>query len=179
MENTVAENKKDNASDVDQEGEAAEIKMLLGQPQSLVIKIAIGLVVILSLAAGAYFFFMPEEPVVKEVDEIEMIDEDQLIAPSPQKVTDNTNDNAAENIMELREQALTLREENLQLRERIFQLESTLNSIKSQNNSKSNQRPDAAFINNYNNDATAFPPIITDPPKPKPKPKWGEFERAK
>lgn len=176
----MAEKDKDQASDDVLDDEVNNAKMLLGLPQPLLIKVSIGLVVIL-LCVGAYFLFMVEPP----VDEaIEVINEDTLIAPINQQDVKAQNDSASpeslaeseDKIMALREQSMTLREENLQLRERIFQLESTLKT--QQPISNTNPRPNAALINNYN-DANAFPPVITDPPKPKPKPKWGEFERAK
>ncbi len=172
----MAENDKNQASDVELEDATDKTKMRFALPQSLLMKIALGLTVLL-LAAGTYFFFLADS------SPNETSNEDLLIAPTTQQDADTESDatsmttelaESQSQIMDLREQSMTLREENLQLRERIFELEL---EAKRKTTTQLNQAPDTAFINNYNN-TNAFPPVVTDPAKPRPKPKWGEFERA-
>ena len=173
----MAGNEKEKASDVEIGPEA---KKILGLPQPLLIKIAIGLVILL-ITVGGYFFFMTEEPPVEEVAETEMIGEDLLIAPPATEDSGNIDEETSSKMMELREQSMTVREENLQLREHILKLESELIALKNTNQQSvdKNTNLNASVINNYGDDSKAFPPIITEPTKPRPKPKWGEFERVK
>jgi cytoskeletal protein RodZ len=186
----VADNEEEKASDVDI---APETKKILGLPRPLLIKVAIGLVVLL-IAAGGYFFFMAEDPSPVEdpaVAETEVTETNNFFNPADKDSSTAKEDtadstNSASTVMDYREQSMSFREENLQLRERIFQLESELTAFKSNTKQNATTNTNTAatatntsLLHNYGDDSQAFPPIITDPPKPRPEPKWGEFDRAK
>jgi hypothetical protein len=189
----VAE-KEENPSEGDlPDGEGAD-KKILGLPKPLFIKVAIGVVVLITLAGAGAFFLMGSEdvPAVEEqADTEEAAGEFGLVNSLEQNAKGNAkpDDDAktpakmSERIMTLREEAITRKEENLQLREQIFALQTELATLKNDGSQtakqpKSNQRkPDTAFLNSYGDDSNAFPPIETDPPKPKPEPRWGEFKR--
>jgi hypothetical protein len=194
MEKIVADNEKDNPSDVSIEGDNADVKKLLGLPLPLLIKISIGVIIIL-IAVGGYFFFMADNDLsANDATAEEVIEKDSLFFPS-----DNDSSTAKENtaepadsaskIMDYREQSMSFREENLQLRERIFQLESELSAVKNKTQQSAGSASvsvserktdiDTSLMHNYGDNSQTFPPIITDPPKPRPEPKWGEFERPK
>ncbi len=108
------------------------------------IKIAIGLVALIIIAVGAYFFFMPAD--VPSPEEVSVDIADQSISPdtpmpelvdmetaSPDSLSSpsSSNDYTAEDIerLKMREEAVALREENLQMKERLSKLESQQNPI--------------------------------------------------
>jgi hypothetical protein len=176
----VAE-KEEKASEVDLPEAEGDTPKILGLPKPLFLKVAIGLVVLILAGAGA-FFLMGDEAVPAE-EAVEMIDEDKLVS-TPDDNAESEDDKivdaeTAEKMMALREQSVIIKEENVQLREYILELQAEINRINGQlaNPANTQRKPNAAFLNNYGNDANAFPPIETEQPKPRPKPRWGEFKR--
>jgi hypothetical protein len=106
--------------------------------KSMPIKIAIGLLILLSLAGGAYFFFMPADEVTPEKAALDINGE--IIPPISEaagtedglansETTTLTKEYTAEDVelLKMREEAVALKEENLQMKERLSKLESTQN----------------------------------------------------
>ena len=187
--------KEENPSEGDlPDGEGAD-KKILGLAKPLFIKVAIGVLVLIILGGAAAFFLMGSDETPAPTEETTEAEEpagefglinsldQQSKGKNKPKEGATTPAEMSERIMALREEAIMHKEENLQLREQIFALQTELATLKSEGNpnnkpANANQRkPDTAFLNSYGDDANAFPPIETDPPKPKPKPRWGEFKR--
>lgn len=176
----MADNDRNSSEDDLADGDAGEINKILGLPKPLFIKAAIGLTLLILAGGGAFFFLGSEEA----IETIEVADD--LLAPdgtaenNQAEMRSETADKTemAERIMQLREESVVIKEENIQLREYILGLETEINALKSAAKPVNNQRkPDAAFLNSYGDDSNAFPPIVTEKPKPKPEPRWGEFKR--
>lgn len=161
--------------------ESNEEKKGLSKP--LIIKIAVG-VIILLLAVGSYFFFIPKDKLPEQgaISEV-----DNLIESSDA----NTAPDMAIKLLEMREEAVSLREENLKLKQRIMELESQKNlkeetvkpeeaakdkkATNIQQQSPSHKLNTDQYIVNYRDDPSDYSVRYGPKSVPAPEPKWGEF----
>lgn len=189
----MADNDRNAPDDDLPEGDTDDAPKILGLPKPLFIKVAIGIVVLALLGGGGAFFFMgsdetpsQDEAAAEATDEFGLVSSLANASKKDDAAKPATNAELAEKVMVLREEAIFLREENIELREYILELKTQQGPQQNaqqdpppntQKSTDDQRKPDTAFLNNYGNDANAFPPIVLDPPKPRPEPRWGEFKR--
>lgn len=173
-----------------------------GLSQALLIKIAIGLLVLLIIAGAAYFFLMPaDEPASEVAASIEesILSESDVTEDDATTKTLDSPEYTAEDIqlLKMREEAVALKEENLQMKERLSKLESQQNSaVETSNTNVEIPEPaiDKAPAEDHKKttDATPKPTVKENPyanlysrdytrerePQraPPPEPKWGNFD---
>lgn len=173
-----------------------------GLSKPTLIKIALGLITLLIVAGGAYFFFMPSN----KSTSVEAVSSSELASPSstsessePEnesltslEITSINKEQAAENaqLLKMREEAVALKEENLKMKERLSKLEAQQNTNVEVNEAEVNTSPlkedneitEAApkpkiktnqYSNLYTRDYTRVPEPQREPP---PEPKWGNFD---
>jgi|GEM_PF-1325497 len=113
-----------------------------GISNSILIKIAIGLLALLIIAGGAYFFFMPSDEALPETAASKISDSTDIsgldsgsIEPENEAATalenstiNNQNTEQKMQLLKMREEAVALKEENLKMKERLSKLEGQQNS---------------------------------------------------
>lgn len=186
---TMADNDRDDSTDEDSSEEKTK-----GLSRSTIIKIAIGVVSVLVIAGGAYFFFIPsDQPAPEETlsDEIAIDENTGLEAPNVSQDTQELQ------LLKMREEAVALKEENLRMKEQLMNLDKKENlNVETMPSDVDEKTPDivekkddektidtstsikpnvkkSQYSNLYSRDYAPVRETRTEPP---PEPKWGDFD---